>query len=216
MLSSLAYNFFSTCFFGLIIFLLSYYVVNLVSSYFRPPATYPRPAAAACVTGGQRGLINFEVEITCAKQDLHSGSYGGSVPEAMTDLVCLLSQLTDSTELMAITAPGIEKDLEQPTDEQRKLLRNSNFSIDEAQKSHGIRHLIVRDKEAWLLATCWKPSISFHGIEGAFDGPGEKTVIPAKVSSFSPLNTVTNSGNWKVFHPYGTRPASRDHCRLSQ
>lgn len=32
-----------------------------------------------CLTYGLRGLTHYSVHIECAKQDLHSGTYGGSV-----------------------------------------------------------------------------------------------------------------------------------------
>lgn len=51
------------------------------------------------------------------------------------------------------------------------------------------------------------PSLSLHGIEGAFSAPGAKTVIPAKVSALSaPLRTVgtTNCdprpGFWEILY----------------
>lgn len=35
-----------------------------------------------------------------------------------------------------------------------------------------------------LLAHMWRyPTVSIHGIEGAFSDPGTKTVIPAKVTA---------------------------------
>lgn len=34
------------------------------------------------------------------------------------------------------------------------------------------------------------PSLSLHGIEGAFSGPGAKTVIPAKVSGKFSIRSV--------------------------
>lgn len=35
-----------------------------------------------------------------------------------------------------------------------------------------------------LLAHLWRfPTVSIHGIEGAYSGPGTKTVIPAKVTA---------------------------------
>jgi acetylornithine deacetylase/succinyl-diaminopimelate desuccinylase-like protein len=39
----------------------------------------------------------------------------------------------------------------------------------------------------------WRlPSLSLHGIEGAFDGPGTKTVIPSKVYGKFSIRIVPN------------------------
>lgn len=32
-----------------------------------------------CLTYGLRGLCYFEIEVTCAEKDLHSGVFGGSM-----------------------------------------------------------------------------------------------------------------------------------------
>jgi len=58
-----------------------------------------------CITYGLRGACYFFVEVTCAKQDLHSGIYGGCVHEAMTDLVNIFANLVDCHGNIKI--PGI-------------------------------------------------------------------------------------------------------------
>ena len=43
------------------------------------------------------------------------------------------------------------------------------------------------------LRGSWRyPSLSIHGVEGAFSAPGAKTVIPAKVSGKFSIRTVPN------------------------
>jgi len=48
--------------------------------------------------------------------------------------------------------------------------------------SAGAKITISEDKATALMGRMRSPSLSLHGIEGAFYGPGGKTVIPAKVS----------------------------------
>lgn len=44
-----------------------------------------------------------------------------------------------------------------------------------------------------LLAHRWRhPTVSIHGIEGAFSAPGTKTVIPAKVTAKFSIRQVPN------------------------
>ncbi|KAG8431498.1 hypothetical protein GDO86_018534 [Hymenochirus boettgeri] len=45
-----------------------------------------------CITYGLRGICYFFLEIECSCKDLHSGVYGGSVHEAMTDLIALMGK----------------------------------------------------------------------------------------------------------------------------
>ncbi|KAI2587306.1 carnosine dipeptidase 2, partial [Homo sapiens] len=46
-----------------------------------------------CITYGLRGICYFFIEVECSNKDLHSGVYGGSVHEAMTDLILLMGSL---------------------------------------------------------------------------------------------------------------------------
>nr|KAF6421986.1 carnosine dipeptidase 2 [Rousettus aegyptiacus] len=46
-----------------------------------------------CITYGLRGICYFFIEVECSDRDLHSGVYGGSVHEAMTDLIALMGPL---------------------------------------------------------------------------------------------------------------------------
>ncbi|PIN96754.1 hypothetical protein AB205_0078560, partial [Aquarana catesbeiana] len=48
------------------------------------------------ITYGARGNCYFFLEVEGARRDLHSGSFGGTVYEAMSDLIFLLGQLTDA------------------------------------------------------------------------------------------------------------------------
>ncbi|KAI5729926.1 hypothetical protein M8J76_008037 [Diaphorina citri] len=107
-----------------------------------------------CLTYGLRGLCYFCIEIECASKDLHSGLFGGSVHEAMTDLIYIMGQLVEPNGKILI--PHIYKDTQ-------------------------------------VLMSRWRyPSLSLHGIEGAFSGPGGKTVIPGKVVGKFSIRIVPN------------------------
>uniref|UniRef100_A0AAR2IRB8 Cytosolic non-specific dipeptidase n=1 Tax=Pygocentrus nattereri TaxID=42514 RepID=A0AAR2IRB8_PYGNA len=45
-----------------------------------------------CITYGLRGICYFFIEMECCDKDLHSGVFGGSVHEAMTDLIALMCE----------------------------------------------------------------------------------------------------------------------------
>jgi Cys-Gly metallodipeptidase DUG1 len=62
-------------------------------------------------------LTYFKVTISGPSRDLHSGVYGRTVHEPMTDLILLLSKLVDSKG--TILVPGVEE-MVLPPDEQEK------------------------------------------------------------------------------------------------
>ncbi|KAK8778812.1 hypothetical protein V5799_019850 [Amblyomma americanum] len=80
-----------------------------------------------CLTYALRGICHFQVEVTCARVDLHSGIYGGTAIEAMPDLMYLLNSLTDAGG--RITIPGIYNDVQPVTHEERKIYEGFEFDI---------------------------------------------------------------------------------------
>ena len=49
-----------------------------------------------CLTYGVRGICYFYVDVECCSKDLHSGVFGGTVHEAMSDLIYLMNTLVDA------------------------------------------------------------------------------------------------------------------------
>jgi Cys-Gly metallodipeptidase DUG1 len=127
------------------------------------------------------------------------------VHEPMTDLIALMSKLVDPQGNILI--PGVDEMVPPPDDEERyvffsthlhppqltdqrflfisccrQLYRNLTYGIEDVEVSAGAKVAISEDKTSALMGRMRYPSLSLHGIEGAFYGAGAKTVIPAKVS----------------------------------
>lgn len=132
-----------------------------------------------CITYGLRGICYFFVEVQCAAKDLHSGLFGGTVHEAMTDLIAILGSLVDVEGKILIA--GINDSVAPLTTEEQKLYEPIDFDTNEYKDDIGAERLIHDKKEHVLMARWRYPSLSIHGIEGAFSGAGGKTVIPRKV-----------------------------------
>ncbi|MGH0175064.1 UNVERIFIED_CONTAM: hypothetical protein FKN15_069506 [Acipenser sinensis] len=128
--------------------------------------------------------IRFDIgnqEVEGPKQDLHSGVYGGSVFEPMIDLIGLLDTLIDSSGHILI--PGINEAVAELTEEERKRYEAIEFDVENFKNKIGTDGLMYDTKEG-ILSHRWRyPSLSIHGIEGAFSASGSKTVIPAKVTA---------------------------------
>ncbi|KAJ0000056.1 hypothetical protein NQD34_011898 [Periophthalmus magnuspinnatus] len=136
-----------------------------------------RPA----LTYGTRGNCYFFAEVEGPRQDLHSGVYGGTVIEPMIDLIGILDTLISPSGKILI--PGIREAVAPLTDEEWKMYQDIQFDFDHYKSKIGVSHLMYNNKVD-LLAHRWRhPTVSIHGIEGAFSDPGTKTVIPAKVTA---------------------------------
>lgn len=131
-----------------------------------------------CLTYGLRGLAYFEVEVEGCRQDLHSGNLGGAVHESMTDLISLMATLVDNKG--KILVDGVMESVKPLTAEEEALYETLDFDVNEFKEENEV-HLFHDNKKDLLMARWRYPTLSLHGIEGAFAGAGAKTVIPAKV-----------------------------------
>ncbi|RUP49024.1 hypothetical protein BC936DRAFT_143452 [Jimgerdemannia flammicorona] len=132
-----------------------------------------------CLTYGLRGINYFLLEVKGPSRDLHSGVFGGTVHEPMTDLTLLLSKLV--TPNGEILIPGISDDVAVVTASESSTYNTLDFEIGELEEAVGSKTLIHNTAKEALMHRWRYPSLSLHGIEGAFYAPGEKTVVPAKV-----------------------------------
>jgi Cys-Gly metallodipeptidase DUG1 len=143
-----------------------------------------------CLTYGLRGCNYYSVEVKGPAQDLHSGVFGGTAHEPMTDLAQVFAKLvhTDGTILI----PGLDKLVAPLSEEEQSLYGDIAFTMDNLYESLGSTTGLFEEKERTLMGRWRYPSLSLHGIEGAFSAPGAKTVIPAKVIGKFSIRTVPN------------------------
>ncbi|KAI0057285.1 CNDP dipeptidase [Artomyces pyxidatus] len=132
------------------------------------------------LTYGLRGITYYKLVIAGPAKDLHSGVFGRMVHEPMTDLIALMSKLVDPQG--NILVPGVDAMVPPADAEETALYTNLDYSIDDVEVSAGAKIALSDDKASVLMGRMRSPSLSLHGIEGAFYGAGAKTVIPAKVA----------------------------------
>jgi len=145
-----------------------------------------------CLTYGLRGVCYFFIEVECAAKDLHSGVFGGTVSEAMADLIWMMNQLLDSDG--KILVEGLMDSVAPLTKEEEAKYVNIDFDPEDYRKDIGAPGKLMtgNDKIATLMARWRYPSLSLHGIQGAFAEPGAKTVIPRKVVGKFSVRIVPN------------------------
>ncbi|KAL5594415.1 hypothetical protein BROUX41_001348 [Berkeleyomyces rouxiae] len=143
-----------------------------------------------CLTYGLRGCNYYSIEVSGPGADLHSGVFGGTAQEPMTDLVKIMGELASNDGKIMI--PGIMEQVAPVTPEEEALYNSISFTMDNIYESLGSQTTIHDDKKSTLMARWRYPSVSLHGIEGAFAAPGAKTVIPAKVIGKFSIRSVPN------------------------
>ena len=145
-----------------------------------------------CITYGLRGVAYFEIAIVDGLgKDLHSGVLGGTVHEPLNDLIAIMATLVSPTD-GTILIDGINDTIRPVTEEEESLYETLDFNLEEYMEENQIicRTLLHKTKKDVLMGRWRFPTLSLHGIEGAFSGPGAKTVIPANVKGKFSLRLV--------------------------
>ncbi len=125
-----------------------------------------------------RGVIYTEVEVRGAKQDLHSGVYGGVAPNPLHALAIIISRLKDADG--HIHVPGLYDKLRQPTPEEKEFWQQDPLHKKESfLREMGVAQLSGELEYPPLERVGGRPTLEVHGISGGFTGEGAKTVIPA-------------------------------------
>lgn len=109
----------------------------------------------------------------------------------MTDLVWLLSTLVNKDGRILVT--DLYKDVAPLLDNENEIYEAISFDVEEYKQNVGTKQLLHNNDKTQLLMHRWRyPSLSIHGIEGAFYEPGQKTVIPRKVNGKFSIRIVPN------------------------
>lgn len=128
-----------------------------------------------------RGLCYFELEVHGPKFDLHSGLHGGTAPNPLKTLGRVIAKLQDDKGYVQI--PGFYDDVDELSDDEKKMIRALPFSNEEYQKEIGIAGVEGEPDYSYLERQWTRPTFEVHGIVGGYQQPGAKTVIPAVASA---------------------------------
>jgi len=142
------------------------------------------------ITIGLRGLSYVQVEVTGPNRDLHSGVYGGAVPNPINVLCEMIDSLKDKDG--HITIPGFYKDVVKVSPKDRKELNRAPFSLKEYKKDLDINDIRGEKGYTTLERTSIRPTLDVNGIWGGYTGEGSKTVIASKAYAKISMRLVPN------------------------
>lgn len=130
------------------------------------------------VTCGLRGLMLFDLEVTGARSDLHSGLHGGVIRnpiQAVAEL-CASLHLPDGR----VNVPGFYDDVLDVEPWERQELAKLDTSLEQYRQFLGVPDFHVPTGFTPFEAVRFLPTLEFNGIGGGYQGEGTKTVIPSK------------------------------------
>ncbi|HTU55063.1 MAG TPA: M20/M25/M40 family metallo-hydrolase [Acetobacteraceae bacterium] len=134
------------------------------------------PSGRTTLKFGSRGVVSFELRARHAKRDVHSGSFGGVVPNPLWTLVQLLA--TMKNEQGEITIEGFHDAIVPPSATEREAASQLPLDLDEFKRTLGLSRLDAPADRAFYDRLCFFPTLTINGLHGGYDGPGTKTVLP--------------------------------------
>jgi acetylornithine deacetylase/succinyl-diaminopimelate desuccinylase-like protein len=148
------------------------------------------------ITYGLKGLAYFEITVQGAKQDLHSGTFGGAVANPLNALAVILASLKGPDGRIRI--PGFYDDVVPLTDWERAEFAKLPFSESEFLASMGAPSLEGEVGYTTLERKWARPTCDVNGLFGGYQGPGPKTVLPCRSGAKLSFRLVPNQDNVKV------------------
>ncbi|HEX2713206.1 MAG TPA: dipeptidase [Candidatus Acidoferrales bacterium] len=148
------------------------------------------------ITYALRGLNYYQIAITGPAQDLHSGVFGGAVPNPLNILSELFAKLHDKN--FHVTIPGFYDDVATLSRAERKALNSLPWKEKEFRKTVGAPAL-CGEKGYSILEQVWcRPTLDLNGIWGGYIGEGAKTVIPSVAHAKFSTRLVPNQDPDKI------------------
>jgi acetylornithine deacetylase/succinyl-diaminopimelate desuccinylase-like protein len=133
------------------------------------------------ITTMLRGIAYFELRLRGPGRDLHSGMFGGAVPNPIHVLCRVLAELHDAEGRIAL--PGFYDRVVELDPEIRARWQRIPFDEKGFLETAGLSRS-VGEAGRTVLERLWsRPCCDVNGIWGGYTGEGSKTVIPARAAA---------------------------------
>jgi acetylornithine deacetylase/succinyl-diaminopimelate desuccinylase-like protein len=133
------------------------------------------------ITLGVKGLLYVELEARGANRDAHS-SYATVVPNPAWRLAWALATLKDPQENILID--GFYQRVRPPSPQERAAVEAMSPEEEDTARSLGIDGFLkgVRGLD-YRLRHLFEPTCNIAGLSSGYQGPGTKTVLPARAAA---------------------------------
>jgi acetylornithine deacetylase/succinyl-diaminopimelate desuccinylase-like protein len=154
---------------------------------------------------GLRGICYVELSVETASTDVHSGLGGSIFPNAAWRLVWALGTLKGEDERIRIK--GFYDAVLAPSARDRELMEALPEVADEYKSRYGVKQFIkgLSGGVDLRMEEVFTPTCTICGLTSGYQGPGSKTVLPARASAKVDFRLVPDQ------HPDDIRRKLRAH-----
>ena|ERR1022692_1165913 len=123
-----------------------------------------------------RGVIDAQIDVTGPERDLHSGSFGGGVPNPLHALADLLAGLHEAGG--SVTLPGFYDNVVRLSEQESEMFGRLPFDEQAWLAEAGHSGAAWGEAGFSTLERIWaRPTAEINGMWGGHTGPGGKTII---------------------------------------
>lgn len=163
------------------------------------------------LTYGLRGIACLEFTVHGPSLDLHSGVYGGAVPNPATIVSRLIASLHDENEIVQV--PDFYSSVKPLEEWEREMWASLPDGDAATIEETGVRGLLGEAGYTALEQRWGRPTAEVNGVGGGYQGEGSKTVIPREAMAKLSFRLVPDQDPEEIL-----RLASdhlRNHCPAS-
>jgi acetylornithine deacetylase/succinyl-diaminopimelate desuccinylase-like protein len=160
-----------------------------------------RPA----ISYAQRGGLRAELEVNGPPHELHSGNFGGAVLNPLQALCEMIARLHDGQGRVAI--PGFYDDVRQWSEKERVFMARAGPSDDRILQDAKVESAWGETGFSLYERTTIRPALTLNGIAGGHQGPGSKSIIPARATVKLSFRLVPDQDPQKIAELF------RDHIK---
>ena len=133
------------------------------------------------LTLGLRGIACFDLVVQGPSADLHSGMYGGAVPNPALALAKVLARMIADDGGIAI--PGFDAEAFEISSQELQSWENLPWDEAWLEQATGIAPN-GGEKGRPVLERLWaRPTVEINGLTSGYQGNGSKTIIPSLASA---------------------------------
>jgi acetylornithine deacetylase/succinyl-diaminopimelate desuccinylase-like protein len=145
-----------------------------------------------------RGIAQVDVEVQCLDHPLHSGMWGGPVPDPVQSLCTLIADLRSKDG--SINVPGLYKDVVKPSKKQLKRIRKLPFDEKKFKREGGLVEglKLAGEKGFSVYERLWtRPSLTVIAMESHPIQGSSNQIVDSARARLS-LRTVPNMDGRKA------------------
>lgn len=149
---------------------------------------------------GNRGALVVELAVDGPAGDLHSGHYGGAVPNPAWDLISLLGTMKDDAG--RVTIEGFYDDVRPITETDRELLADAEPDLDELLTALDVDGLQDGPGDTFAEKTLYYPTLNISGLRSGHTEDGFKTVVPADAAVTIDMRLVVDQAPDDIYEAF--------------